>query len=315
MFIFGLEMENYNFLLETAGTYGLGGVILFPRNLVSLDELHGQIKALEDRTGNPLIVAVDQEGGDVNRLEGIIPGFPSMSHFGRNHDKHGLRQFAHSTAKHLSKIGINTNFVPVCDVLTNPTNQLMRSRSFGSDPELVAEYAGLLIEEFTARGVITCAKHFPGLGSVWQDPHTSTATAEINRMEFERIHWLPFKKAIEADVPMVMTTHVLAPELDRENMATFSSAVVRDCLRIQLGFEGVIITDDLCMGGVADDFSPGERALEALAAGHDLVMFCHEPEDQKKAFSEVINSLDTGRIDQTRTSESLERIARLKGRL
>lgn len=315
MFIFGLEMDNYDFLLKTAKSYGLGGVIIFPRNLASFEEFNAQIETLEDQSGTPLIVAVDQEGGDVNRLEGAIPSFPSMSHFSRNQDKHGLRQFARTTAKHLKKLRINTNFVPVCDVLTNPANKLMASRSFGSNPELVADYACLLIEEFSSLGIVTSAKHFPGLGSASLDPHISTATSGISRNEFERIHWLPFARAVKADVPMVMTTHVVATELDSGNMATFSSAVVRDCLRTRLGFEGVVITDDLCMGAVAGDFNPGERALKALASRHDMVMYCHNPEAQKKAFSEVINSLDTDRIDQTRTSESLKRIARLKGRL
>jgi beta-N-acetylhexosaminidase len=315
LFMFGYMPGDFDFLRDFAQEHGLGGVILFERNLGSLDRISGEVERLKQAAGNQLIVSVDQEGGPVNRAKQDFPLFPSPRYYGDRADFDGIRTMARTTAKHLRALGINTNLVPVCDVLTNPDNILMRKRSFGENPEIVSKCILTLINEYHKGGVLCCAKHFPGLGSADIDPHKDISLTDIDHQEFEKTHWQPFKKAIAADVGMLMTTHIMANSLDPENMVTFSKEVVTNMLRGELGFKGVIITDDLNMGAISRNFSPEECGLESLRAGHDMILICHNKKDQETAFNSVLESYNNGRIDKDEIAAKVKRVKRLKEKL
>lgn len=315
LFLFGYEPERAGYLLDFARQNGLGGIILFQRNFDSLEALAEQIEAFKQAAGSNLIVCVDQEGGDVVRTESHTPVFPSPRYYGRANDTEGLIISARVTAGYLRRIGLNLNLTPVCDVLTNPCNELMLKRCFGENSAKVCKFVRLLIEEYHQNNIGCCAKHFPGLGSSEIDPHQKLAITENTRDDFEHIDWVPFKTAVESKVEMVMTTHLLARSLDPQYMATFSRIIVNDILRSQLGFEGVVVTDDLGMGAVAAEYSPGDRAANALQAGHDLIMFCHERKDQESAFKTVLDLYNKGELDRDEIAMKISRIRKLKEKL
>ncbi|MBD3218144.1 MAG: hypothetical protein GF310_07700 [candidate division Zixibacteria bacterium] len=314
-FMFGYKPGDFESLKQFAKEHGLGGVILFERNLDSLEKTADEIKQMQEAAGNGLIVSIDQEGGPVNRAKQDFPLFPSPRYYGERNDIEGIRVMARTTSKHLRAIGINTNLVPVCDVLTNPDNILMQKRTYGDNPELVSECISALIDEYHKNGIICTAKHFPGLGSAEIDPHVDISMTEIDYREFEDIHWKPYEKAISQGLDFVMTTHLLAKSLDPDNMVTFSKKVISAFLRDRLGFEGVIITDDLNMGAVKGNVPPEDCALNALLAGHDMAMMCHDKKDQENAFKSVLDSYNDGRIDRDEFAAKLKRIKTLKDKL
>jgi beta-N-acetylhexosaminidase len=315
LFLFGYGPDSAGFLLDFARQHGLGGIILFQHNFDAIESLAKQLEAFKQAAGSNLIVCVDQEGGEVVRTETHTPVFPSPRHYVRANDPEGLRISARITAGYLRQMGINLNLAPVCDVLTNPRNSLMLKRCFGEDSGTVSEYVGVLIEEYHRHKIGCCAKHFPGLGSSEIDPHKKLAITDISREDFETTDWPPFKQAVESEVEMVMTTHLLAKSLDPEYMATFSRIIATDYLRGRLGFEGVLVTDDLGMGAVTSDYSPAERAVNALRAGHDMLMFCHDRKDQDSAFKSVLDLYNNGELDRDEIAMKISRIHKLKEKL
>jgi len=314
LFLFGFEPDNPEFITSIARSYGLGGVIIFERNLIALDKYEQSLHALRKAAGNGLLVAVDQEGGAVNRLQAVAPIFPSPRYYGERKNPDDFRINLQTTARHLKRLQINLNLVPICDVLTNPRNMLMRTRCFGDDPELVSRLAGFQIDQYHAQGIACCAKHFPGLGSAEIDPHRAVAVSEARREQFEAVHWPPFTRAINLGVEMIMTTHLLAGDLDADCLATYSRRIVSEILRRRLRFEGIIITDDLGMGALSDE-APAERARRALQAGHDMLMFCHNPADQESAFKAVLALADSGQLEQSVLEGKIARVLKLKQRL
>ncbi len=315
LFLLGYKPDEFDFLEKFARKFGLGGVVLFEKNFESKAILAEQIRILNEITENRLIVSVDQEGGPVNRVREAFPLFPSARYYGDRNDIPGLKAMAKTTSHHLRELGVNTNLVPVCDVLTNPRNTLMERRSFGTDAALVTKCAGELIQEYQHDGILCCAKHFPGLGSADIDPHENISTTDINAEEFTRIHWQPFARAIELKVDMIMTTHLLATELDSEHMATFSRKIVDKHLRNELGFGGVIITDDLSMGAVKNNFTAEESVCEALKAGHDMVMICHNHEDQDSALNYLLECYNKGQVEKEEMDRKISLVNKLKDKL
>lgn len=315
LFLFGYKPDNFEFIREFARHHGLGGIILFPHNFESLKKLRSQINDLQEICGHRLIVSIDQEGGAVNRITEDFPVFPAPAYYGERSALNGVAHAAATTARNLRSLGINTDFVPVCDVLTNPDNRLMKRRSYSSDPQAVSDFVSTVIKACQANSLLTCAKHFPGLGSAAIDPHKMLATTGIVREEFYHIHFQPFRQAIADSVPLVMTTHLLAAALDPDNMATFSKIIVNDILRSELGFEGVVICDDLGMGAVTSAFTAAERAERVLMSGHDMIMFCHDREDQKSAFEKVLDNINSGKFSEQFIGEKIERIGILKAKI
>jgi beta-N-acetylhexosaminidase len=315
LFLLGYEPGDFEFLEAFARKFGLGGIVLFERNFESKSGLAEQLRILNEITENKLIVSVDQEGGPVNRVRDEFPLFPSAKYYGDRKDFSGLKTMAKTTAHHLQALCINTNLVPVCDVLTNPRNTLMARRSFGSDAGLVTACVAELIQEYQRDGIICCAKHFPGLGSADIDPHENISTTDISPDEFRRLHWQPFARAIELKTDMIMTTHLLAKELDNENMATFSKKIVCGRLRDELDFKGVIVTDDLSMGAVKNNFAPEQSVYEALKAGHDMVMICHGRDDQDSALNYLLECYNNGQLEKEEIESKISLVKKLKDKL
>jgi beta-N-acetylhexosaminidase len=216
------------------------------------------------------------------------------------------------TAREMFRVGLNMNLAPVLDVNHQNYASVMKDRSFGSDPSLVAECGVAAITAIQSEEVIATAKHFPGLGRAEKDPHHDLPVVSANSEELHRQDLLPFRAAIQAKVACVMTSHTLYSELDSERPATFSPVILRDLLRDQLGYDGVIITDDLEMGAVVERYSIEGAALEALKAGADILLVCNDMEKMHMTADAVRYGLHRGLLDLQDLALSLTRIESLR---
>jgi len=300
--------------------YHIGGVIYFSRNIENLEQTsilskNLQELALNNGAGIPLFISVDQEGGKVRRIKDLTY-FPANIEIGATGDKELSRKAAAVTAKELKELGINVNLAPVLDVNNNPSNPVIGSRSFGADPELVAEMGVAYIEGLQGQGVVATAKHFPGHGDTAVDSHFELPVINHDRERLDQIELYPFKKAIEAGVDSIMVAHIYFSDIEpvAGMPATLSKAVLNNLLREELNFEGVIITDDLEMGAITNFFGTAAAAVKTIEAGSDIVLISHSYDKQKKAIKAVIAAVKNGIISEKRIEESLKRIIKLKGK-
>ena len=272
-------------LIETIAAGRCGGVILFARNLgtpAEIARLIGELGAAAPAGGPPLIVAVDQEGGRVQRLKAPLTVWPPMGRVGAHDDVALTESVGRALGEELRLFGFNLDFAPVCDVLTNPANPVIGDRAFGATPEVVAAQAVAFLRGLEAAGVRGCAKHFPGHGDTSQDSHLDLPRVEHSMERLRAVELPPFGAMVRAGVGMVMTAHVVVSALD-ERPATMSRAWIDGVLRRELGFSGVVVSDDLDMQAVAGRFPIDEVLREALAAGVDAFLLCRDPERQRQA--------------------------------
>lgn len=285
-----------------------GGIVLFRKNIESLEQVAALTRELRERLGASLHVVIDQEGGAVVRFETgctVFPGNLSLGALARRDRQKGLRlarEWGQVSGRELRSVGIDGNLAPVCDLTVRADNPGVGCRSFGGDPELVGELAAALVAGHRDAGVFCALKHFPGLGAADLDTHH--ALPRVPASDVVR-HLEPFARAIEAGAPVVMTAHLIHEGLDPDLPATLSPAVVSGVLRERLGFGGVVMTDALEMGAVVD-LSIEERVEKAVNAGHDVLCLCEGRESQLKARRQL-DAMGAGKDDQV--SARLETIA------
>ena len=292
------------------------GLIFFRRNIVEPEKLARLTREIQElairELGRPLLLAVDQEGGTVARMPPPFAQIPDAAILGRS----GCESAGHYsglTAKEMSLVGLNLNLAPVLDVNHLNSVGVMKHRSFGSDPSLVAECAVAAITATQAESIMATAKHFPGLGRTQKDPHHDLPVISISNDDLHQQDLLPFRAAIKANVACVMTSHTLYPRLDPKNPATFSPVVLRGLLRDQLGYDGVVITDDLEMGAVVERYSsPEGAAIAALKAGADLLLVCNDAEKMRLTAKAVRYGLHSGLLDDQDLAHSLNRVEKLR---
>jgi beta-N-acetylhexosaminidase len=295
-----------------------GGAILFKRNVASLEQVVALNAALVELGSDehPTLLSVDQEGGRVARLRGICTDLPPMRRLGElSIDDADLPyRVGAMMARELSALGFHLDYAPVLDVDTNPDNPVIGDRSFSRDARLVAEAGVQLIRGMQQGGVAACAKHFPGHGDTSQDSHFELPRLghPMERLEEVEIH--PFRAAISVGVASIMTAHVVFGPIDPDRPATLSHAVLTRLLRDRLGYNGVIISDDLEMKAVADRWEIEELVREGLLAGVDLFLVCHDPDKQARAIEAAHRLVASGEVPKARALETLERVARLKRR-
>jgi len=256
----------------------VGGIILFARNIESPEQVWELTRDLQRQAmaaaGRPLLLAVDQEGGRVQRLKAPFTIIPPARELGTARTPEEVEYLARQVARELALVGINVNLAPVLDVPRSPACPQW-DRAYSSDPEWAARYGLAAIRGYLSGGVIPVAKHFPGLGDTMVDSHEVLPRALSNDARREA-DLLPFRQAVAAGAPMVMTAHLVAPEWDAAHPATLSPVALQEWLRRRLGFGGVIITDDLEMGAIATSLPAPQGAGAALAAGADLLLICQD---------------------------------------
>ena len=290
----------------------LGNVILFARNCPDAETVASLTRALQGAAPIPLLIAADQEGGLVTRLNVGATLTPGAMALGATGDTALAEQVAAMMADELRGVGINACLAPVADVNANPANPVIGVRSFGEDPDQVARFVAATTRGLQHQGVAACAKHFPGHGDTGVDSHLALPRIDRSLDDLERVDLVPFRAAIASGVRLVMTTHIQFPALDPDRPSTLSRAILTGLLRERLGFQGVVITDSMEMRGITQDRTPAEACLAAFAAGADIVCPSHERTDQAGAYALILAAVREGRVPLARLDEAVARVLALK---
>ena len=291
------------------------GLILYRRNLESPAALQRLLESLETRLGRRLLVATDHEGGRVIMLGQGTTIFPDSLAMGTAGEEAFAYRQGLVEARELRRLGVDLNLAPVLDVLTERYSPNIGIRSYGKDPKLVARYGTARIKGMARGGLSACAKHFPGKGHAPLDAHLALPVIESTWAEMHAVHLVPFLEAIAAGVECVMTSHPVYPNLDPARMpATFSRLLVEEYLRGQVGFPGVIVSDDLEMGAIAESCPIGEAAVRAAAAGHDLLLVCHTEDAQRAAATALLDAYRRNVLPRRGLEAAAERVRRLRER-
>lgn len=296
---------------------GVGGVILFARNATSADgasEVVRQIKRESARLGNPRVFAsIDHEGGRVVRLSSGMTVVPPMREVGAGGPEEARRVGA-LFARELRAVGIDLDFAPVVDVDSNPANPVIGARAFGSDADGVASCAEAFIGAMQGGGVAACAKHFPGHGDTDLDSHFHLPRVSHPIERLREVELAPFAAAVRSGVASIMTAHVVFDALDAGVPATMSHRIIDGILRREMGYHGVIFSDDLEMAAIAERVGIGEAAVRSIAAGVDCILVCHRVDRQQEAIEAITKAVIDGVLPAARVEQAAVRIDLLRSR-
>src|SRR6266566_2329219 len=295
--------------------YAVSGVLIENKNgnAQTRSQLIALNATMQKMAHIPLFITTDFEGGYVNELRQITGERTSEQEIGASNDPQVAYNAGHSAAADLTALGLNVNFMPIVDVLTNPNNPGLPMRTFGSDPTLVTNMGRAYLKGLTDGGVIGCLKHFPGLGSANLDPHMALPAMNRSLASLNAIDLVPYRTMIkEGIVPMVMVTHILNPQLDTKLPTSLSPNVVTGLLRKQLNFKGVIISDTLWMGGISNTYSLAQAAVLAVQAGTDLLLGPRGLADTQHMIFGLHQAVMNGQISQAQIDASVTRILEMK---
>jgi beta-N-acetylhexosaminidase len=303
-------------LKSIAREFGLGGVILFARNISDPEQVAELAYEASRLVADvPVWVSVDQEGGRVARLKAPFTEWPAMATLGRSGDAALAARFARALAAELKAVGITLDYAPVLDIYTNPRNTVIGDRALAEKADEVARLGSVIARTLQAEGIAACGKHFPGHGDTVADSHHELPLVEHPPDRLRAIEFTPFKAAIAADVASIMTAHVFVPSLDEQRPSTLSKRIVTDILRRELGFRGVILSDDLEMKAIASKYAVPSAAVMAVEAGCDGVLICTGDHDAQAASLEaLVHAVEDGTLSGAAVEESLARHHRAKER-
>lgn len=306
----GIDEELVHFITE----YQPAGVVLFKRNIESREQLKALVSSARalamEKLGRPLLFAIDQEGGSVQRLASLYSSIPSAQSLAEK-GRESVSRWAAICAGDLREIGIEINFAPVLDIVAAGKGSFMESRAFGSTPEQVSELGSVWIETLQANGISATAKHFPGLGRAGLDPHHFAPVIAGEREEDFELDLVPFGAAVRAGVNCMMTSHAVYRAADPSFPATFSNKICRMWLRERMGFEGVLFADDLDMAAISENYSPEESARLGLGCSIDFFLLCQKSENIEPMYRALSDRLNTDSLLRSFHRDSVKRIDRL----
>lgn len=291
--------------------YHMGGVILFDRNMESLEQVKQLTSDLQAQSNEkvPLFIGIDEEGGDVVRMAEKLTPAPSQKEIGATGDIEQAKTWAIKTAKSLKDMGINVNFAPVADVGSND------KRSYSTDANTVIDFVKAATKGYQQENIIYSLKHFPGIGKGKVDSHIDSSSIDVAKEVLMTEDILPFKTIIDESDPndyFILVSHLKYLALDEEYPASLSSKIMTDLLRNKLGYKGIIITDDMEMGAVANHNDFRSIGVNAVKAGADIVLVCHEYKHQQEVYLGLLDAVNSGEISQERIDESVKRIIKVK---
>lgn len=296
----------------------VGGLIYMGNNILSEEQTAQMIANTQSYSRNacglPMLICVDEEGGTVSRISGRgfadVPYIPDMWSIGAEGNTEQAEEIGKEVGSYLQRFGFNVNFAPVCDVVGDPADSAIGTRSFGNDPEAAGRMVSAYISGLAGSGVIPVLKHFPGHGAAAADSHAGYAISQKNIDELKENDLIPFQTGIDAGAEMVMVGHLSFPSILGDNTpASLSSYFVTELLRKEMGFDGVVITDALNMGAVANYYDSGSAAVMAVQAGVDILLV---PADFAAAYQGLLYAVESGVISEERIDESVGRILALK---
>ena len=291
--------------------YHMGGVILFDRNMENPEQVKQLTSDLQAQSNEkvPLFIGIDEEGGDVVRMAEKLTPPPSQKEIGATGDIEQAKTWAIKTAKSLKDMGINVNFAPVADVGSND------KRSYSTDTNTVIDFVRAATKGYQQENIIYSLKHFPGIGKGKVDSHVDSSNIDVVKEVLMTEDIIPFKTIIDENDPndyFILVSHLKYPALDEEYPASLSSKIMTDLLRNELGYKGIIITDDMEMGAVANHNDFRSIGVKAVKAGVDIVLVCHEYEHQQEVYLGLLDAVNSGEISQERIDESVKRIIKVK---
>jgi beta-N-acetylhexosaminidase len=293
----------------------IGGIILFAGNLKSPDQIKELCRSIQDYAKicqqPPLFIAVDQEGGQVARLQEPFTIFPGNPHMKTEED---AVHFAEITAAELNQVGINMNMAPVMDVSPEGSGSIMAERTFGDNPAWVSRLGVKIIEHLQLNNIMAVAKHFPGIGRTTLDSHMDMPVLHDDLSIMEDFDLIPFEAGIQNRVSGVMLSHIFYTKLDPQWPASLSPQIANNLLRKQMGFDGLVLTDDLDMGAISKHYDIHTAVHQILAADIDLTLICHKGPTIEIAFEEILKEMTDSSEIKIRGIESVERIMKAKKR-
>ncbi|SCY91300.1 beta-N-acetylhexosaminidase [Alkaliphilus peptidifermentans] len=295
--------------------YYVGGFILFGRNVKNTNSLLQLINSLKSTNKNnkiPLFISIDEEGGRVSRVPKEFMKVPTNRKIGQINNKELSFEIGNVIGEKIRALGFNLNFAPVMDIDSNPLNPVIGDRSFGSDERIVSQLGIETMKGLQNSGVIPVVKHFPGHGDTFLDSHISLPTVDKDLNSLQQFELIPFKEAIDNNADAVMIAHILYSRIDSENPATLSKTIITEVLRNQMNFEGVVITDDMTMGAIIENYDIGDAAVKSVNAGSDIILVCHGYDNAIKVIKDLKSAVEGGIISIEKIDESLYRILQLK---
>ena len=310
----GFEGQRFNqdlkFLIRDLR---VGGIILFSHNVRSPEQIKnlcGSIQEYARAQGQPsLIIAIDQEGGQVTRLKEPFTQFPGNSAM---KDVEDAVNFAETTAAELAEVGINMNLAPVMDVVPEAVNGIMAGRSFGHDPDWVSTMGVTVINCLQHNDIMAVAKHFPGIGRTLEDSHIDLPICDADLTDIKNCDLRPFEAGIDNAVAGIMLSHIIYNKIDPKWPASLSPAIAQKLLRKKLGFAGISMTDDLDMGAIVKYYAIGTAIRQVLVAGIDMALICHKGPNIEFAYEEILHTIKNSEELRASGIESVSRIMNLK---
>jgi beta-N-acetylhexosaminidase len=302
--------EELNLISENK----IGGVILFQRNIKDADQVKELINSLiAANEGNPLplIIGIDEEGGRVSRLSGIFDNLPPAAKLGEEDDLDLSYSYGAVQASKLRNLGFNLNFSPVLDVSSNPSNPVIGNRAISSDPFVAERNGESIIIGLMDGGIVPVGKHFPGHGDTSVDSHLTLPRITKNIEDMYTLELVPFIGAIEAGIPAIMVGHLMVEDID-DLPATISEKMINGLLRENLGFKGVVFSDDMTMGAIAENYEISSAVVDFIRAGGDIALICHGVQPVNEALQKIMNSYLEGSLDEKDINEHVLRIMMLK---
>jgi beta-N-acetylhexosaminidase len=290
---------------------GLAGVAVYARNFNSVEELTRLLSEIRSAASGRVLIGMDQEGGTRFSLPAPFTRWPSPEELGELDDENAVREVARAMGCELSAVGCNLNFAPMLDLHLNQASPVTQVRSFGADHALVGRMGAAVLAGLNDAGVLGCAKHFPGHGDTFVDPHKNLPVFHGTADRLAEVELAPFAAAIVAGVATIMTAHILLPKIDAEFPASLSRTMLTDTLRERMKFQGLILADDLGMGAIAKRYAPGEAAVATFAAGTDIAMICHDAAQIAPAIDASARALEEGKLSLEEWVASGERIDRV----
>lgn len=316
LLVFGLDgtvMDEH--VKEMIEKNNIGGFILFGNNISDENqtvELLNSLKRTNAQNSIPLFLATDEEGGMVSRLPDSFSKLPNAKKIGDMNDRNISLEYGKILGARIKELGFNMNFAPVLDINSNPNNPVIGNRAFGSDVDTVVDNGLQVMRGINSEKVISVVKHFPGHGDTNTDSHIDLPVIDKEINELENLELVPFKEAINTDADGIMIAHILFQKLDAHNPSTLSYDIINGLLREKLSYDGVVISDDMTMGAIADNYTIEEASVKFLKAGGDLLLICHGYENQINVLNRIKQEVESHNITEEELDEKVYRIIRLK---
>ncbi|NIK80025.1 beta-N-acetylhexosaminidase [Paenibacillus castaneae] len=295
--------------------YHVGGFILYKDNIADAPQtlaLLNQLKAQNKTNQAPLWLSIDQEGGKVSRMPDEFMKLPAALEIGKKNNTQYTHQIGLALGNMVHALGFNMDFAPVLDINSNPKNPVIGNRSFGTNPDTVIKHAIETMTAIQSTGVAAVVKHFPGHGDTSVDSHLELPVVHKSLKELKSFELLPFIEAAEQNADAVMIAHLLIPSIDNQNPASLSKKIITDLLRDELHYDGVVITDDMTMGGITKHNDIGDAAVRSVLAGTDILLVGHDYKQQTAVLEALKKSVTDGAVSVSRLDDSIYRNLKLK---